>query len=518
MGQIHGKTGCLDTLAEDMQEELQLEVKDSLEVEGHILMSSEMTPGSNQSLPISRKGIDRNCCKLNKYKPKSERICHFSGSKTKEQKVKKSPRLRTCMAFCFKDRVRMEHRGPAVDSYSDRTDGRLRELASKWFIETQMPFIVHNGFFPSWFLGFITRKDAEEILREKDLGCYLIRLSEKAIGYILSYKGRDRCRHFVINQSESGQFVVCGDTRGHDTIFDLIEHYKTSSIQPFREYLTSSCCEVSPKEKPAAAVKNGKKQHLPSEQPPSRPPKTVRTPEEVPPLPRRSRNLDAATLNNQDNVLYAQLRKQSPREKPRSQHYSQDNIQADKDTMRVKSPSESSSVYYPLNFLESKSRSLPLLDNSSDEEKSYRLSATPHTPPRLSPKPSRQAASCSPQQERTCVYSRPNSSHSLELQSDSAVYHLAGRPGSPHAELRSLTSVQHHESVYTEVTDEALLYRNPHFNTYESISVSDDPAQPEPNSITYEPPMDIRPKSSHSSCGLKNDKWKWLLPDIKRKW
>ena len=36
-------------------------------------------------------------------------------------------------------------------------------------------------------LGFIDR-DAEEILREKELGCFLIRLSDKAIGYILSYK------------------------------------------------------------------------------------------------------------------------------------------------------------------------------------------------------------------------------------------------------------------------------------------------------------------------------------------
>uniref|UniRef100_A0A3B5KG90 SH2 domain-containing protein n=1 Tax=Takifugu rubripes TaxID=31033 RepID=A0A3B5KG90_TAKRU len=57
-----------------------------------------------------------------------------------------------------------------------------------WFIDTQLPLIVDDGFFPKWFLGFITRKDAEEILREKELGCFLIRLSDKAIAYILSYK------------------------------------------------------------------------------------------------------------------------------------------------------------------------------------------------------------------------------------------------------------------------------------------------------------------------------------------
>lgn len=31
-------------------------------------------------------------------------------------------------------------------------------------------------------------RDAEDILRDKKLGCFLIRLSDKALGYILSYK------------------------------------------------------------------------------------------------------------------------------------------------------------------------------------------------------------------------------------------------------------------------------------------------------------------------------------------
>nr|XP_046208016.1 SH2 domain-containing protein 7-like [Oncorhynchus gorbuscha] len=82
------------------------------------------------------------------------------------------------------------------------------------------------------------------MLRDKELGCFLIRLSDKAMGYILSYRGRDRCRHFVINQSKSGQFIVSGDTEEHETLGELIEHYKTSPIEPFREYLTCSCLEI----------------------------------------------------------------------------------------------------------------------------------------------------------------------------------------------------------------------------------------------------------------------------------
>ncbi|KAI3371296.1 hypothetical protein L3Q82_023913, partial [Scortum barcoo] len=525
-------------------EQRQLEVRERSEVERSILMFAEMTPGSN--LAFSRKGvyptsfempynisIERNCCVLCKQqKPRSDRVCHFSGSRTKDQKHTKSPCLRTCLTFCFKDRARMEHREPPVDPPAEGAEGRLRELASKWFIDTQVPLIVHNGFFPTWFLGFITRKDAEEILREKELGCFLIRLSDKAIGYILSYRGRDRCRHFVINQTESGQFVVCGDTEGHNTVSHLIEYYKTSPIQPFGEYLTSACFEalneelydiiqVSPKDKPpvtARAVKNTQKHQINSgsEQPPTRPPKGNRTHEEVPPLPRRSRNLDAAPLIDPDKVLYAQLRKQSPREIPRFQHICQDNLAGnnlgraekstsqDQKTRRCSPPSGPETVYSELGLLDSKSRSLPLLDSSSDGEQSYRLSAPPHTSQRLSPKPPRPAACYGP--ERTDVCSRPSSSHSLEYMDDAAVYHLAGRPTSPHAtysETRPPTSERHSDSVYTKVSGEALVSHLSHVNTYELIPGHENAASPKPNSNTYEPLEDIRPKHHNSSWGLK---------------
>ncbi|XP_056243568.1 SH2 domain-containing protein 7-like [Seriola aureovittata] len=504
-------------------------------------MFAEMTPSSHHILLTSREGLERNrCAQYGQQRPTSENI--FPGSRTKNQKHPKSPSFRNCLRFCFKDRARMEQREPQRDSHADLTEGRLRELASKWFIETQVPLIVHNGFFPTWFLGFITRKDAEEILREKELGCFLIRLSDKAIGYILSYKGRDRCRHFVINQSEKGQFVVCGDSEGHDTIPDLIEYYKTSPIEPFGEYLTSSCFEVmneelydtiqiGPKEKPVPTVraaKNVRKQqmNLGSEQPRTRPPKTNRTLEEVPPLPHRSRHFESAPLHDQDRVLYAQLRKQSPREIPRSQHMLPSHLPGDNPGRAERSttqdqninwcspPSGPDSVYSELSLLDSNNRrSLPAPDNSSDGEYYYRLSVLPpHTPPRLSPKPIRQATGCVPRSEKTDSYSAPAS---LDNMSHSGVYHLAGRPGSPHtasSEAGSLASEESINSVYAKVPNEALFSRFSQDNTYELIPGHEDAAHPKPNSNTYEPLEDVRPKS------LKNDKWKWLFPEVKRKW
>ncbi|XP_056135391.1 SH2 domain-containing protein 7-like [Lampris incognitus] len=122
----------------------------------------------------------------------------------------------------------------------EAADGGLKELVLRWFTETQSPLLLPDGSFPDWFQGFTSRREAEDLLRDKTLGCFLIRLSEKAIGYILSYKGEDRCRHFVINQSQDGRLAVSGDCQTHRSLAELIEHYRLRPIQPFGEHLT--CC------------------------------------------------------------------------------------------------------------------------------------------------------------------------------------------------------------------------------------------------------------------------------------
>ncbi|XP_050824668.1 SH2 domain-containing protein 7 [Gopherus flavomarginatus] len=119
----------------------------------------------------------------------------------------------------------------------------LKELSMKWFMETQVPLILQNGILPEWFYGFITRKQSEELLKDKDVGCFLIRLSDKTIGYILSYRGKDRCRHFVINHLRNGHYVVSGDTCTHESLAQLIGYYQTSEIEPFGENLTTVCAQ-----------------------------------------------------------------------------------------------------------------------------------------------------------------------------------------------------------------------------------------------------------------------------------
>ncbi|XP_072484690.1 SH2 domain-containing protein 7 [Notamacropus eugenii] len=84
-------------------------------------------------------------------------------------------------------------------------------------------------------------RQAEELLRDKPIGCFLIRLSDKAMGYILSYRGYDRCRHFVINQLQNRRYIISGDTCNHPTLTALISHYQGAKIEPFGESLTTAC-------------------------------------------------------------------------------------------------------------------------------------------------------------------------------------------------------------------------------------------------------------------------------------
>ncbi|XP_060932083.1 SH2 domain-containing protein 7-like [Limanda limanda] len=485
------------------------------------LMFAEMAPGSNPTRSVSRAEVER-CALYGRPKPRLEKI--FPGPRDP-----KSPSFSNCLNFFFKDRVRMEPREKLRSSHAEVAQGKLRELASKWFLETQVPHIVQNGLFPTWFLGFITRNTAEDILREKEPGCFLVRLSDKAIGYILSYKGQDRCRHFVINQNEEGQFVVCGDNKGHDTIHLLINFYTSSPIEPFGEFLTSSCSEVlneelydtiqiSQKEKPVAFVRAGKnvpKQRidLPAERPRTQPRQSNRTLEEVPPLPLRNRLFDIGPPHNQDGVLYAQLRKQSPRDKPRSQHIFQGHLPGDNPARPERSTSQNqtisrcsppsgqgSSLYPQLSLPESSNgRSRP--DYSSDGEHFFRLTTPPHTPPRLSPKPVRQVTRSLPRLDPCGL--------------EPALYYLAGKSGCPHSavsETSSETSEQSSESPYAEVAGLALFSHLPGDNTYELIPVHKDSVDPETGNNTYEPLEDLRPKR------LKNEKRKWHFPEALRKW
>ncbi|XP_062858170.1 SH2 domain-containing protein 7 [Trichomycterus rosablanca] len=453
---------------------------------------------------------------------------HHTGEHLMEQKRPKSHKFQSCLLLCMKDRVRMEHR------QQESTRDKLRDLALKWFTETQAPLILHKGNFPAWFQGFISRKDAEDYLRDKELGCFLIRLSDKATGYILSYRGRDRCRHFVINQNKEGQFIVTGDVEMHDTLTSLIEHYKTKPIEPFGEYLTESCSESSTDDiydavhpmsskKPMVNVEAVRKiwdqraeQSTQVQRPPNMPPKKIRNTQAqaVPPVPQRGYPLKTSSLD-ETSVLYAQLEKvrpqdrikSSPARSPQANQAGATSVSGPQKCSSKDEPAQDfGTVYTELNLSDCRSKSLSVLDDTMKEEHSFRHNTTSFFQFQLAQSLQRHIA------KKHSSQVAQSHSNSLDKMYDNSIYQLAGQPANP----RDMKQPLNIDALYAEVPCQPVPNCLLAENTYEQIPGLQPSANPMAHleqGNTYEALENIKPRSSESGRGIKNDKWKRLLPD-----
>lgn len=117
--------------------------------------------------------------------------------------------------------------------------------AVTWFTKYQLQSVINNGVVPEWFHGIISRKTAEDLLMPKPPGYFLIRVSESRIGYTLSYRAEDRCRHFMIDALENGQYEIVGENRRHQALQDLVDYHRRSPIMPFSQVLTVACGQSS---------------------------------------------------------------------------------------------------------------------------------------------------------------------------------------------------------------------------------------------------------------------------------
>ncbi|NXD44904.1 SH22A protein, partial [Copsychus sechellarum] len=64
----------------------------------------------------------------------------------------------------------------------------LRAQTRLWFEQTQAQNLGPKGELPVWFHGFTSRREAEELLQDQPLGCFLVRFSESTVGFVLSYR------------------------------------------------------------------------------------------------------------------------------------------------------------------------------------------------------------------------------------------------------------------------------------------------------------------------------------------
>ncbi|KAK6305339.1 hypothetical protein J4Q44_G00241190 [Coregonus suidteri] len=131
--------------------------------------------------------------------------------------------------------------GQAGGEERARERSKKRRNNIRWFKETQARKVVRNGAFPCWFHGMITRRQAEDLMTDKPVGCFLIRVGQSREGYTLTYKGANRCRHYMIEMQSNGKYVILGEDKAHPSLPDLVQHYSRVGIKPFNELLTTSC-------------------------------------------------------------------------------------------------------------------------------------------------------------------------------------------------------------------------------------------------------------------------------------
>uniref|UniRef100_A0A672NQV9 Unconventional myosin-X-like n=1 Tax=Sinocyclocheilus grahami TaxID=75366 RepID=A0A672NQV9_SINGR len=118
----------------------------------------------------------------------------------------------------------------------------------RWFRETQVRKLTRDGGFPSWFHGMITRRQAEDLLIDKPLGCFLVRVGQSREGYTLTFRGADRCRHYMVEMQSNGKYVILGEDRAHSSLTDLVQYHTQVGIKPFMELLTLPCGQMCDQE------------------------------------------------------------------------------------------------------------------------------------------------------------------------------------------------------------------------------------------------------------------------------
>ncbi|XP_030228511.1 hematopoietic SH2 domain-containing protein homolog [Gadus morhua] len=117
--------------------------------------------------------------------------------------------------------------------------GDNRRTSIPWFNQSQWDTV------PEWFHGVTSRKDAEALLMCKPPGYFLVRVGESRNGFTLSYRATDRCRHFMIDALQDGNYTLTGESTRHRSLQDLVDFHSRTPIMPFNEALTVPCIKIS---------------------------------------------------------------------------------------------------------------------------------------------------------------------------------------------------------------------------------------------------------------------------------
>ncbi|XP_074060468.1 hematopoietic SH2 domain-containing protein isoform X3 [Macrotis lagotis] len=181
-----------------------------------------------------------------------------------------------------------------ASSLSSHVD-RIGETLTSWLNQDEIP---------KWYYGDISREAAENLLQKKPLGCFLVRASQRHVGYTLSYRAKDCCRHFMIKLLLNGCLVVPGEKDVHPTLVDLVSFYQKTPFQPFQELLTLPCGQVSPK--PISLPQKRMTEMPQTDRPNSS--QTWMKPSEQSPAPGHAQRAEKTSLNDVPQKIWENLK------------------------------------------------------------------------------------------------------------------------------------------------------------------------------------------------------------------
>ncbi|XP_072515433.1 SH2 domain-containing protein 4B isoform X2 [Salminus brasiliensis] len=110
-----------------------------------------------------------------------------------------------------------------------------REEIIRWFKEEQLALRVcfqqDQSRVAPWFHGIISREEAEDLLSTGSAGSFLVRVSERIFGYVLSYRSQDEFKHFLIDATD-GCYMLLGDQIRFTSLGELVEYHEGESLTP----------------------------------------------------------------------------------------------------------------------------------------------------------------------------------------------------------------------------------------------------------------------------------------------
>ncbi|CAG5114532.1 unnamed protein product [Candidula unifasciata] len=109
-----------------------------------------------------------------------------------------------------------------------------RQMIVDWFVKEEKDRVrvldpATRSIVP-WFHGIITRADSEKLLLDKPKGTFLVRVSERVWGYTLSYRSVNRCKHFLVDASDSGYQFIGADQTVHESLAHLVKFHKDNPV------------------------------------------------------------------------------------------------------------------------------------------------------------------------------------------------------------------------------------------------------------------------------------------------